>query len=197
MLSGLLRPTQGRIRINGLDVQRDGEQVRRISGYIPDTPFLYERLTVEEYFRFVGELYRIPEARIREHRERWFALFDLGDQADTLIKDLSHGMRQRLVYASTFLHEPEVLFVDEPFIGLDPHTIRLIRELLREKTRAGMTVFLTTHILALAEDMADRVGIIRNGELAAVGTLAELRVRQGLDRLEDIFLNLTSGNGGH
>jgi ABC-2 type transport system ATP-binding protein len=196
MLCGLLRPTSGRARIMGLDVAGRPLEIRRATGYIPDTPFLYERLTVEEFFRFVGDLYQMAPGQVDRRAEESFELFGLGDARNALIKDLSHGMRQRLVYASCLLHDPEVLFVDEPFVGLDPSSIRLIKDLLKEKSRQGMTVFLTTHILALAEEMADRVGIIHNGRMAAFGTLNELRqARQGLERLEDIFLNVTGGDG--
>jgi len=196
MFCGLLRPTAGRISVGGMDVHRDGTSVRKITGYIPDTPYLYERLTVSEFFRFTGRLYRVDEQRMAEEEEALFAQFGLMDHRDALIRELSHGLRQRLVYASTLLQEPKVLFIDEPFVGLDPYTIRLIKSLLREKTRNGTTIFLTTHILALAEDMADRIGIIRDGRLAVLGTLEEIRQQSGVGgRLEDVFLELTGTTG--
>ena len=192
MLCGLLRPTQGSITIAGIQQGDDPVAIRKLTGYIPDTPFLYGRLTVTEFFRFTGNLYEIQRSEIEEEREKLFSLFGLNEHEHALVKDLSHGLRQRLVYASTFLQKPQVLFVDEPFIGLDPHSIRLIKDLLKEKTRQGMTVFLTTHILALAEDMADRIGIIQKGRLVAEGTLEELRDNgETHHRLEDIFLDLT------
>ena len=192
MLCGLLRPTRGSIRIGGLPMTEDAVNVRRLMGYIPDTPFLYERLTPEEFMEFTGDLYGVPPERVRREREEAFALFGLQEHRHALIKDLSHGLRQRLAYASTFLHDPEVLLVDEPFIGLDPHSIRLIRDLLKAKARAGMTILLTTHILALAEDLADRIGIILKGELIALGTLEHLlRDAPAGRRLEDVFLQLT------
>ncbi len=191
MACGLLRPTAGAARVAGGDPATN-QSVRAAIGYIPDAPFLYERLTAAEFFDFVGAIYRVPPARIRRERAELFELFDLHARAGSMVGDLSHGFRQRLIYAATFLHQPRVLFVDEPFIGLDPFTIRLLRDLLRRKARAGMTVFLTTHILALAEDLADRVGIIAQGRLVALGTVAELRARAaGAGALEDIFLEIT------
>lgn len=192
MLCGLLKPTRGTIRLAGMDYAQDALEIKKRCGYIPDTPFLYERLTCEELFRFVGELYRMPEEEVMDQVEPSFELFGLMEHRSALVKDLSHGLRQRLVYASTLLHQPEILLVDEPFIGLDPYSIRLIKDLMREKTRQGMTILLTTHILALAEDMADRVGIISHGKMAAVGTMDEiLRGREEGERLEDVFLDLT------
>jgi ABC-2 type transport system ATP-binding protein len=195
MLCGLLRPTAGTIRIGGLDLQRNLAATRPLIGYIPDAPFLYERLTPAEFFEFIGDLYNIPQERVRTERAAAFRLFGLEDYTQTLIKDLSHGYRQRVIYAATFLHQPQVLFVDEPFIGLDPFSIRLIRNLLRQKAREGMTIFFTTHILALAENMADRLGIIAEGRLVGLGTLAELQAQSAVQgQLDDIFLFLTKAH---
>jgi len=193
ILTGLLRPTSGTVRVAGMDVTQDAVAVKRIIGYIPDMPFLYDRLTATEFFEFSADLYNIPHAVARRKLDELFSLFSLQEQRDALVRELSHGMRQRLIYAVTFLHDPRILFIDEPLIGLDPYTIRLIKNLLREKVRNGMTVFLTTHILALAEDVADRIGIIYKGRLIALGTLTELVERSGgTQRLEDIFLKLTA-----
>ena len=163
LLCGLLKPSGGTIRIGGFDLHAESARIKQITGYIPDQPYLYERLTAEEYCEFSADLYQTPRPLARERLEHYFTLFGLNEYRAVLVKDLSHGLRQRLVYASTFIHEPQVLFVDEPFIGLDPYSIRSIRTLLREKAAAGMTIFLTTHILALAEDLADRAGIIHHG----------------------------------
>ncbi len=192
MMSGLLKPSSGRIMIKGMDLRENAQAVKKITGYIPDQPYLYERLTAAEFYEFTGDLYGIPRVEIRAKRERAFDLFGLVDYEDSLVKNMSHGIRQRLTYASVFLHDPEVMFIDEPFIGLDPYSIRLIKNLLREKCNAGATIFLTTHILALAEDMADRIGIIDDGKLVALGTLHELlRKTEVQGRLEDVFLKLT------
>jgi len=196
MMTGLLRPTSGSIRIGDIDMRGRPREAKRLMGYIPDMPFLYERLTSREFFEFTGELYGVPRAKVRERLPVSFDQFGLVEHQDILIKDLSHGMRQRLIYAATFLHDPKVIFIDEPLIGLDPYTIRMIKELLRSKARAGMTIFLTTHILALAQDIADRIGIIMNGKLIALGTLLELRSMARVDgSLEEVFLSLTQGAG--
>ncbi len=196
MMCGLLHPSAGTVKLDGLDVAKNLETIRRRIGYIPDTPFLYERLTPSEFFEFIGDLYGINREEMGVQRARFFKMFGMEEHAQTLIKDLSHGFRQRLIYAATFLHKPAVLFVDEPFVGLDPLTIRLIRDLLKEKTRAGMTIFLTTHILAFAENLADRIGIITGGRLVATGTFEELKTKSAVQgTLEDVFLSLTtSGN---
>ncbi len=191
VLTGLLRPTAGQALVGGIDVQKDPVAAKKIIGYIPDMPYLYDRLTASEFFEFTGDLYGVPADRIAEERKRSFALFGLEDHHNALVKDLSHGLRQRLIYVSTFLHNPEVLFIDEPLIGLDPYTIRLIKDLLREHTRSGTTIFLTTHILALAEDIADRIGIIVDGDLATLGTLDELLAERNSRNLEEAFLKLT------
>ncbi|MBN1268658.1 MAG: ABC transporter ATP-binding protein [Kiritimatiellae bacterium] len=192
ILCGLLKPSAGAIRVGGIDIHEDPLAARRITGYIPDHPFLYERLTPAEFFEFTGELYGVPRHEIPDRMRDAFNLFGLADSRNVLIKDLSHGFRQRIIYAATFLHEPRVLFIDEPLVGLDPYSIRLIKNLLREKAKSGVTVFLTTHILALAEDVADRIGIIDEGRLIAVGTKDELeRQSEMKGSLEDVFLKLT------
>ncbi|MFH0954339.1 MAG: ABC transporter ATP-binding protein [Verrucomicrobiota bacterium] len=192
MLTGLLRPAAGAVRIGGIDLRDDPVSARKITGYIPDFPFMYDGLTATEFFEFIGDLYGVPRRRVEEELEDSFERFGLLEYRHTLIKDLSHGFRQRLIYTVTLLHRPEVLFVDEPFVGLDPFSIRLIKDLLRAKAREGMTIFLTTHILALIEDMADRIGIIVNGGLVALGTLRELAERHEIKggRLEDVFFSL-------
>ena len=194
LLTGLLKPAAGFALIDGIDIAKQPVEAKRRIGYVPDSPFLYERLTAEEFFRFTADLYGIESGVADAKLEESFGLFSLLAQRQVLIKDLSHGMRQRLVYAATFLHEPRVLFIDEPLVGLDPYTIRLLKDLLIAKARAGMTIFLTTHILALAEDVADRIGIIIDGRLAALGTLKELLDANGGGNLESMFLKLTGGN---
>ena len=192
MLCGLLRPDAGSIRIGGIELARDPQSVRAITGYIPDMPYLYDLLTVVEFIEFTGDLYGVPRDQLRADMEESLAFFGLEDHRHCLIKDLSHGLRQRLVYASTLLQRPQVMFVDEPFVGLDPHSIRSIKELMRRKVEAGMTIFLTTHILALAETLADRIGIIDEGRILALGTLDEIREQTAvMGNLEDIFLGLT------
>jgi ABC-2 type transport system ATP-binding protein len=191
ILTGLVHQDNGTAAINGFDTRRQGQDVKRIIGYIPDTPFLYDRLTTSEFFLFYGELYDIPPQRIASECSRLFDTFGLENHRTTLVRNLSHGLRQRLIYATTFLHQPPVLLIDEPFVGLDPYTIKLIKSMLREHTRNGGTILLTTHILAIAEDIADRIGIINQGNLIAYGTLQELQSEHQGANLEDIFLALT------
>jgi len=194
MMCGLLHPSAGAIRIGGIDIREDPIAVRRITGYIPDFPFLYDRLTAAEFFEFTGDLYKVPREEVAREMDVSFERFGLVEQRHVLIKDLSHGLRQRVIYAVTLLHKPRVLFVDEPFIGLDPFSIRMIKDLLKTKAREGMTIFLTTHILALIEDMADRIGILVNGNLAAVGTFEQLAAHCSIQggRLEDVFFSLAT-----
>jgi ABC-2 type transport system ATP-binding protein len=155
-------------------------------------PFLYEKLTPVEFLKFIADLYNVPTANLRVAIEDALKQFGLTDMRSALIGELSHGMRQRLLYVATFLHSPKVVFIDEPLIGLDPHSIRMIKDLLRAKTKAGMTILLTTHILALAEEIADRIGIISGGSLIALGKMSELRTLTGVEgKLEDVFLKLT------
>lgn len=193
MLTGLMRADSGTIRIGGFDIQHHPVEAKKIMGYIPDMPFLYEKLTPVEFLKFVAGLYNLPRGGLDDLIESGLHQFGLDSMRNALIGELSHGMRQRLLYIATFIHHPEVVLIDEPLIGLDPHSIRMIKDLLRAKVRAGMTILLTTHILALAEDIADRIGIIFDGRLIALGKMGELRAQSGVEgRLEDIFLKLTT-----
>jgi len=192
LMTGLLRPRTGSIEICGIDITEDPVSAKLKMGYIPDMPYLYDRLTTTEFFRFTGEIYNMDHDHVDAQLEEQFNTFSLDEYRNVLVKDLSHGLRQRLVYASTFLHDPEVLFIDEPLVGLDPYTIRLIKDLLIERTRSGMTIFLTTHILALAEDVADRIAIIMKGQVVALGSFSELTDQAGGRNLEEVFLKLTA-----
>ena len=195
MMAGLLRPTSGYVGIGGIDMLKSPTEAKKLIGYIPDMPYLYERLTTAEFFAFTGDLYEVPRREIEDSLDKYFEMFGLLEHHNVLIKELSHGMRQRVIYAATLLHQPQVLFIDEPLVGLDPYTIRLIKDLLVRRAREGTTVFLTTHILALAEDIADRIGIIREGRLETLGDLDELKQKHGGKDLEELFLSLTQ-NGG-
>lgn len=198
MLTGLLRADCGTIHIGGYDIQTQPVEAKRIMGYIPDMPFLYDKLTPVEFLKFVAGLYNVTRPDLETHIEAYLHQFGLLDARQSLVGDLSHGMRQRLLYVATFLHDPKVIFIDEPLIGLDPHSIRMIKDLLRSKVRDGMTILLTTHILALAEAIADRIGIISGGALIALGRMSDLRAQAGSSgTLEDIFLKLTAENEGH
>jgi len=192
MLCGLLRPSDGNIEINGINLHHAPLAVRKLCGYIPDQPYLYERLTAVEYCLFTADLYRIEKEEAEREMNDYFDLLGLQDHRSALIKELSHGLRQRLLYAATLIHHPAILFIDEPFVGLDPYSIRTIRDLLKRQAGAEVTIFLTTHILALAEDLADRVAIIHAGQLVDCDSLDVLRERHAKDgSLEDVFMNLT------
>ncbi len=192
MLTGLIRPDSGTIRIGGFDIRHQPVEAKQIMGYIPDMPFLYDRLTPLEFLKFVAGLYNIAPPDLHTRIGDALHQFGLQEVRNALIGELSHGMRQRLLYIATFIHNPRVIFIDEPLIGLDPHSIRMIKDVLRAKVRGGMTILLTTHILALAEDIADRIGIISDGRLIALGRMSDLRTQFGKSgNLEDIFLSLT------
>lgn len=193
MLTGLFRPTSGQAFVGGLDVQRNPEAAKRLLGYIPDHPFLYGKLTGRELMRFVAGLYQVPDQRFRELCEPLLETFELGQVADQLVERFSHGMRQKLSFASCFLHEPRVVVVDEPWVGLDPKNIRAVKSYLRRRAdEDGLTIFMSTHTLSIAEELADRIGIIHRGRLLHVGTVAEIKkLAERPGSLEDVFLELT------
>ncbi len=195
ILCGLLKPSAGMARVAGFDVQAQPLEVKRRMAYVPDFPFLYDKLTPWEFFRFTGELFRMDLDHIQKSARELIDRFGLGDFANKTIEGLSHGTRQRVAIVSALLHDPEVFVIDEPMVGLDPHHARVVKDVLKERSLAGMTVFLSTHQLSVAEEMADRVGIIHQGKLIAVGTPAELRVQSGAEGpLEKSFLALTAEN---
>lgn len=194
LLAGLLKPTSGRALIGGYDIQKDPVEARRILSFIPDMPFLYDKLEPMEFMLFVGQLYGMERADVARASDELFDVFGLQEARRQTIENLSHGTRQRLVIASALLHRPKVIIIDEPMIGLDPRSARVVKNVLKERSRAGVTVFLSTHILHLAEELADQVGILNRGKLIAVGTIDELREVSGeKGELEDAFLALTRG----
>jgi len=160
MIAGLMRPTEGTILVGGIDVASDPIRAKALMGFIPDHPFLYEKLTGEEFLRFIGGLYRLDGGRLDKRVDELFELFSLKDFRDDLIESYSHGMRQRLVMGSAFLHHPKVVVVDEPMVGLDPQGARLVKQIFREQCAQGKTVFMSTHTLGVAEEVCDRIGII-------------------------------------
>ncbi|HMA33294.1 MAG TPA: ABC transporter ATP-binding protein [Chloroflexia bacterium] len=193
MLTGLLTPTAGRALILGHDIQREPVAAKAGFGYVPDTPNLYGKLTGWEFLRFIGRLYRVPPAQAEHRAGELLRLFDLSTAASDLIEGYSHGMQQKMALAGALVHDPKVLFLDEPTVGLDPKSARLIKDLLGQLRTMGTAVFFSTHILEIAERMCDRVIIIDGGQIVAAGTLAELRAGGEQGSLEDIFLNLTGG----
>ncbi len=194
LLAGLLRPTQGSIRISGFDVASEYLQAKRRMSYVPDQPFLYDKLTGREFLEFVGNIYSVDRQVLRERVERLVALFECQEYIDELTESYSHGMKQRVVMASALLHEPEVIVIDEPLVGLDPWSARIVKDILQRRAREGRTVFLSTHTLSVAEEIATRIGIVNRGKLVALGTLEELRQMSETDgeSLEDLFLKLTA-----
>ena len=196
MIAGILRPTAGTVKIGDVDVTTHAMQAKSILGYIPDRPYIYEKLTGAEFLRFVAGLYG-QNGKDIEHRGReLLALFDLDDWRDELVESYSHGMRQKLIISSAFIHKPDVMVVDEPMVGLDPKAARILKDLFREYTRRGHTVMMSTHTLEVAETMCDRIGIIQGGKIRALGTMDDLRADSaaGTQGLEDIFLKLTGEN---
>jgi ABC-2 type transport system ATP-binding protein len=195
MLTGLLHPSEGRALIGGHDIQEWPTRAKKLIGYVPDSPFLYEKLTGREFMRFVAGLYRMPESHFLENTEELLGAFELLSVADQLIEDYSHGMRQKLSFASCFLHDPRVVVVDEPWVGLDPKNIRFVKDFLRKKTAEGVTIFMSTHTLSIAEEVADRIGIITKGSLLHIGTVPEIMaLAKKPGSLEDVFLELTLGD---
>ncbi len=194
MLVGLLRPTSGVVKVAGYDVQTQPLQAKAAAGYVPDEPNLYPKLSARELLRFVGDLYNMERGQVEHRTDELLRLFDLKDAGDDLIESYSHGMRQKTALAAALLHDPDVLVLDEPTVGLDPKSARLIKDILRQLADRGSAVFLSTHILEIAERMCDRIGIINQGKLAAIGTMGELRsLGRGATNLEDVFLQLTGG----
>jgi ABC-2 type transport system ATP-binding protein len=195
MIVGLLQPTSGMVKVAGFDVQAQPLQAKAASGYVPDTPNLYAKLSGRELLRFVGDLYNLDRQQVAQRTEELLRVLDLAEAADNTIDSYSHGMQQKASLAAALMHDPRVLVLDEPTVGLDPKSARLIKDLLRQMAERGAAVFLSTHILEIAERMCDRIGIINKGELVAVGTMAELRSlgKAGEVSLEDIFLGLTGG----
>ncbi len=194
MITGLLKPTSGSITIDGFEMAEDSVAAKSVTGFIPDRPYVYDKLTAFEYLQFIGGLYQMPSKRIAERMREMLELFELREWGDSLIESFSHGMKQRLVFAGALLPKPRLLVVDEPMVGLDPKGHRLIKNLFKELAHEiGMTVLLSTHTLEVAEEVCDKIVIINHGNIIARGTLNELRMESGEDdgSLEQVFLRLT------
>src|SRR5689334_24572583 len=175
MMCGLLFPTAGRVLIGGHDMRTQGDLARPLLSYVPDQPYLYEKLTGREFLQFIADMYGLPPEHARKRIAEVIDLFNLHAFVDDLTERYSHGMRQRTVFAAALLHEPQVLIVDEPTVGLDPRSIRLLKDLLRQEAQRGVTIFLSTHSLDIAQELADRIGVVNHGRLVFSGTLADLR----------------------
>ncbi|MGA2030203.1 MAG: ABC transporter ATP-binding protein [Verrucomicrobiota bacterium] len=193
ILAGLMKPTSGHARICGFDVQMQPLEARRRIAYVPDFPFLYDKLTAREFLRFTGQMFQMDDARIEANMRELVSRFHLDEFVDRPLENLSHGTRQRVAISSALLHDPEVFVIDEPMVGLDPQHTRIVKDVLKERSRAGVTVLVSTHQLSVAEEIADRIGIIHGGKLIAVGNRDELRKQSGAaGPMEDIFLTLTA-----
>lgn len=197
ILAGILLPDAGTVKIAGINLNTRPEKAKQKIGFIPDRPYLYEKLTGNEFLKFCADIYGVRPENFIAARDRYLSLFAMHDYADHLIESYSHGMKQRLVMASALIHDPDIIIVDEPMVGLDPAAIRLVKKLFRDLADKGKTVFMSTHTLEIAESICDRVAIIHKGRILTQGTVAELQAQAGAchDRLEDLFLDLT-GSGG-
>ena len=193
MLVGLIRPTSGSARIDGLDIVNDAVEVKRRIGYVPDTPFLYDKLTAWEYLRLLAGLHGMEQRRFVQRAELLLEAFSIAHRRDGLIEDFSLGMRQKLSFAGAFLHEPRAVIIDEPWVGLDPRAVRDVVDFLKARNAEGVTVLMSTHSLPIAERIADRASILHQGRLVAEGPMAELLANRERLGLEELFLSLTEG----
>ncbi|MFM7035375.1 MAG: ABC transporter ATP-binding protein [Planctomycetia bacterium] len=194
MLVGLLRPSAGAVRVCGFDLVRNSSDAHLHLGYVPDEPWLYDKLTGREFLWFIADMFGLPKPIATRRIEEEVDRFEIGEFANDLVESYSLGMKQRLVFASSMLHDPDVLVLDEPMVGLDPRSVRIVKDMLKEKTQQGMTVFMSTHTLAMAEEMADRIGIMVRGQLRFLGTVMELREHTAIEStsLEQLYLELTT-----
>lgn len=197
MMVGLLAPTAGRITIDGKDISRDHLEAKRILAYIPDQSFCYDKLSGREFLKFIADMYNIEPATFKQESDKYINLFKMNDYIDQLTETYSLGMKQRLVISATLLHHPKVIIVDEPLVGIDPMSARLVKKLFKDETRNnGTTIFMSTHFLPVAEEIADRIGVIHHGKLIALGKFEELKAKsQTAGALEDVFMKLVGENG--
>jgi ABC-2 type transport system ATP-binding protein len=195
MIVGLLQPSSGTIRLCGHDVSQNHSAANRLLGYVPDVPYLYDKLSGSEFLQFIADMYGMDHRESASRIGQQIDLFEMHDFVEDLTECYSHGMKQRLAFAAAMLHDPKVLVIDEPMVGLDPRSVRMVKDLLRSKTAAGQTIFMSTHLLSIAEEIADRVGIVDQGRLRFLGTLDELRQTLGTREgsLEELYLNFIAG----
>jgi len=197
MMGGILSPTEGSIRIGGIDIVAEPTEAKRKIGFIPDRPYLYEKLTGLEFLRFTADIYGVPASRFHDKAAGALSLFSLSEWSCELIESYSHGMKQRLIMAAALMHDPEVLIVDEPMVGLDPLGIIMVKDLFKRLASQGITIFMSTHTLNIAQDICDRIGVIVRGRLIASGSAVDLQREasaSGAD-LEQAFLSLTGNHG--
>ncbi|MEM9456246.1 MAG: ABC transporter ATP-binding protein [Myxococcota bacterium] len=197
IIAGLIQPTAGRVQVDGHDLANEPIAAKAITSFIPDRPFLYEKLTAFEMLELVGGLHQLPRAQVAQRGQALLERFELGEWADALVESFSHGMKQRLVFATALLPQPRLLIVDEPMVGLDPRGAKLVKQVLREQCEQGASVFLSTHTMEVAQEVCDRIAILSRGRIAALGTMDQLRAEAGRpgSSLEQIFLRLTEHAG--
>src|SRR2546430_11318879 len=197
MIAGLLKPTSGKILVNNHDLAGEPEQAKASLGFIPDRPFIYEKLTAGEFLRFHAGLYGMDDAGVSERVREMLDVFELGRWENELVESFSHGMKQRLVMCGAFLHRPRAVLVDEPMVGLDPRGARLIKDVFHRMSERGVAILMSTHTLEVAQEMCDRISIILKGKIIARGTVADIRAMgEGHDdHLTSVFLRLTGGSG--
>jgi ABC-2 type transport system ATP-binding protein len=194
MMAGILKPTGGNVIIDSMDLSADPEGVKAICGFIPDRPYIYEKLTGNEFLHFTGGLYGLDHDLLANRIAELLELFELSHWADELVESYSHGMKQRLVMCSALLHDPKVIIVDEPMVGLDPKGARLVKDIFRNEAEKGKTVFVSTHSLDIAQEICSEIAIIQTGRIIATGSAEDLKKQAGIDgNLENIFLKLTEG----
>lgn len=195
MMVGVLKPTAGQVIINGVDISKEPSEAKKRIGFIPDQPFLYEKLTGLEFLQFVAGLYNLNHHRsLNGHISELLELFELSHWRDELIESYSHGMKQRLIMCAALLHGPEVIIVDEPMVGLDPRAARLVKDIFRDQANKGRTIFMSTHSLEVAQEVCGEIAIIQAGRIIATGTPEELRKGAGVEGgLESTFLRITEG----
>ena len=199
MIAGILRPTSGTVEVGGIDINRRPLEAKARLGFIPDRPFVYDKLTGAEFLRFAAALYGQQGAAVERRIDELLELFELTRWKNELTESYSHGMRQKLIISGALVHRPEVIVVDEPMIGLDPRSARLLKDLFRQFVDRGGTVLMSTHTLEVAETMCDRIAIIHGGKIIASGTMSELQTQTSSEHLglEDLFLKLTGGMREH
>jgi ABC-2 type transport system ATP-binding protein len=199
MIAGILRPTSGTIEVGGIDINRHPLQAKARLGFIPDRPFVYDKLTGAEFLRFAAALYGQQGPVVERRIDEMLELFDLARWKNELTESYSHGMRQKLIISGALVHRPEVIVVDEPMVGLDPRSARLLKDLFRQFVERGGTVLMSTHTLEVAETMCDRIAIVHGGKIVASGNMSELQVQTSSEDLglEDLFLKLTGGMRDH
>ncbi|HNQ18886.1 MAG TPA: ABC transporter ATP-binding protein [Smithellaceae bacterium] len=194
MMAGIVEPSSGKIIIDGMDMKENPVAVKKIIGIVPDRPFLYEKLTGAEFLKFIADIYEVDAKTVRQRSDDLLRQFALWDWANEIIEAYSHGMKQRLIIAAALMHDPKVLVVDEPMVGLDPSAVRMVKDIFKDLAVKNVAIFISTHTLSIAEDLCDRIGVIHKGNLVAQGTMDELNsaAQTQKAKLEEVFLALVN-----